>query len=175
MKFSNFLRLLQTLVIVVLVFKVVDLSNQLQLLTATNHSTAASNLSAASYQNTRSLNSPTQQQVDPDSQTDASVNKRMTHLIQTEFARLHASIAMLQADAETVSDEFVDPQLLEIQAAQLDRVDQDLDRYINEGVLSEKKMELLLAEIAQLEVTERRNMMRKLVKAMNSGQIDAHF
>lgn len=58
---------------------------------------------------------------------------------------------------------------------QRDLVEQQLDYYASIGQITQKQMEELQSQIAQLDKDSRQEMLRKLVQAMNSGSIDGRL
>lgn len=57
------------------------------------------------------------------------------------------------------------------QRAQMDLVARQLEHYKSQGVISESEMQNLQVEIAKLDKPAQKQMLSKLVKAMNSGEI----
>ena len=58
---------------------------------------------------------------------------------------------------------------------QLDSVDQELEFYISQGTISEVEMATLQQEIAKLGPEGRREMLRRLIQALNSGELDGRL
>jgi hypothetical protein len=51
------------------------------------------------------------------------------------------------------------------------RVAQQIDAYASVGSITDQEMELLQVEIAQLDAASRKQMMSKLIRALNSGEL----
>ena len=57
----------------------------------------------------------------------------------------------------------------------LDTVSQNLDYYIEQGLISDAEMARLQTEIARLDAKGRRQMLSLLTQALNSGELEGHF
>ncbi|MBE9548775.1 MAG: hypothetical protein IMF09_05150 [Proteobacteria bacterium] len=175
MKSSSILSLLQLIVIAVLVIKIIGLDKQLQLLNSTNQE----NLSTAQgLEKLGGLDNHTNEYICPPVTSVCNINsstiKQIVSLIDEKFANMYLSMPIDQRSIEPEDHLLDDPQQTD-QAVQLERVNQELDHFLDLGVIPEQKMEELLTEIAQLNDHERQQALRRLVKAMNSGDLDAHF
>ena len=58
---------------------------------------------------------------------------------------------------------------------QYELVDQELDFFINQGTISDADMAALQLEIAKLDPEGREEMLRRIVKALNSGELDGRL
>lgn len=58
---------------------------------------------------------------------------------------------------------------------QLEIVSGEIDYYLSRGSISEQEMSALQLQLAALDQPGRKQMMRKLLKAMNSGELDGRF
>ena len=56
-----------------------------------------------------------------------------------------------------------------------DSVNQSVDYYVSVGIISEQEMGRLQHDIARLNPEDRKVVMSKIVRAMNSGQLDGRF
>lgn len=78
------------------------------------------------------------------------------------------------APEETVAAEPDPVREAELQH-QLAWVDQEIDRYVGVGKISDLEMQLLQGEIAKLDKEGQRRMLGRLVRALNSGELEGRL
>ena len=84
---------------------------------------------------------------------------RLRAVIREELAQLH-----VQRDAPPPRQRPVEPQQRAV-------VEQQIENYRGVGAITESQMQDLQADIAQLDDATRKQMMSKLIRALNSGDI----
>jgi hypothetical protein len=156
---------LQIAVLIVLIFRLVSLEDIIESLeVAALHTTETGATPQPSAAN-RSRTAPAATSVD---------EEQLRRIIREELATISMrnSAADPTIDAgspEQRSDEDIDHE--ERRAS----VDSKIDHYIAQGAISESEMSDLQQEIAGLDEAGRRQALRKLVKALNSGQLEGHL
>lgn len=89
---------------------------------------------------------------------------RLRAVIREEFARLHVAGEATPTVASQPRDASADRQRREL-------IEQQIDAYSSAGAITDVEMMELQAEIAKLDEPSRRQMMSRLVRALNSGDI----
>ncbi len=98
---------------------------------------------------------------------------RLRVVIREELsAYLAAQAQPNNADRQTIVPGSVDPVELDYRKEQ---VSQQLDYYTTVGSISDLDMQKLQMDIAKLDDASRKEMLRKLTRALNSGQLDGRF
>ena len=85
------------------------------------------------------------------------------------MAHLVAATSSISADAE--SETLARTRDPEADLNQKTLVDQQIEYYRSMGRISDSEMDLLLGEAAKLNPPDRKQMMSKLVRALNAGEI----
>lgn len=105
--------------------------------------------------------------------TKALTSGQLKLILRAELNSFRSSLTQSQANGQTVGEAVVQGQGSD--DTQIILVDQELDYYIEQGVISPQEMISLQHEIAKLDPSRQKQVMRKLVRAMNSGQLDGHL
>ena len=90
--------------------------------------------------------------------------QRLRAVIREEFARGQVAIEALPAAASQPRNASADRQRREV-------VEQRIEAYSSAGAITEAQMAELQAEIAKLDESSRKEMMSRLVRALNAGDI----
>lgn len=88
-------------------------------------------------------------------------------------AIVREEVARLQSTAQVNSPSSVEaaPRNPAVDADRRDAVAQQIEVYRGSGAITEVQMQELQADIAQLDAASRKQMMSKLIRALNSGEI----
>ena len=92
--------------------------------------------------------------------------ERLRAIIREELARLQSTAQVNASPAAAPS-----PRNPAIDADRREAVAQQIEIYRGVGAITDAQMQELQVEIAQLDVTGRKEMMSKLMRALNSGEI----
>lgn len=103
----------------------------------------------------------------------SSDEARLRQIIREELRAQPASDAY--SDQRVVGAGTLDPGIVPENRFQLDRVSQKIDYFSSIGHISKDEMGDLEMEIAKLDPAGRRDMLRKLTQALNSGAIEGRF
>jgi len=99
---------------------------------------------------------------------------QLRRIVREELAAATATMVAAQGSAPATRP--VDaPPAPAASAAEVQRVNQLVDQYIQAGVISDSEMARLQDEIATLDPTARRAAMQRLVRALNSGALDGRL
>jgi hypothetical protein len=162
---NNFLALLavaQTALILVLLFKVINLENQSNEPVTDDQEAASSEQPAASQALGRPIENP--RQLD---------ENRLRQIVREELrAQLGESLA---SAAQAAEEEVPDPVSEAEYQYRLDAAMQNLDYHIEQGEISNTDMIKLQSEIALLDEDGRRQMLGRLARAMSTGELEGHF
>ena len=90
--------------------------------------------------------------------------QRLRAVIREELSRLHVAVEAPPAVTSQPRNALADRQRREV-------IEQRIDAYSSAGAITDAQMTELQAEIAQLDEPSRKQMMSKLVRALNSGDI----
>jgi hypothetical protein len=97
----------------------------------------------------------------------------LRRIIREELAAHPTAIAASQTAEK--SGVAVEPLREPDSKRQLETVNRQLDNFIGAGAISESEMEALQGDIATLDSAGRKEILGKLVRAMNSGSLKGHF
>ena len=78
-------------------------------------------------------------------------------------------------DRAATPDDDTDPVLESQRRYQRDLVEQELEHYISQGAISDAEMQGLETEIAKLDKEGQREMLGRLIEAMNSGELEGRL
>lgn len=113
----------------------------------------------------------------PDAQSDNQFSSndeaRLRQIIREEL-RAHPTTGT-NSDSLITKSATLNPDNRPESSFQLDRVSQKIDYFSSVGHISEVEMGNLEMEIAKLDPVDRREMLRKLTQALNSGAIEGRF
>ena len=113
----------------------------------------------------------------PDAQSDNQLSSndeaRLRQIIREEL-RAHPATGT-NSDSLITKSATPNPDNRPESSFQLDRVSQKIDYFSSVGHISEVEMGNLEMEIAKLDPVDRREMLRKLTQALNSGAIEGRF
>lgn len=171
MKISNLLQASQLLIIVVLFIQLMGLQNQLQSLQLVIVDGLDVN---PNRQHSRQLTNNTADEpkvlgTTAGSPANSASLRQIQAMLRQELALLTAPPAVTVIPAVTDPQDLIDRELL------FDLVDQEVDFYINHGAISNQEMSNLQLEIAKLDPSGKKQAMSRLVKAINSGQLDGRL
>ncbi len=170
MKLSYTLHVLQLIVITLLLLKLAQMDGHLQQLMS--DSSAAHPITTIE-QGEGEITGVTQQ---PETIVTNGLIPPTLKQIQT-MIRQELAILKQASPGNIRSDQFEysDAQDLIDQEIQLQLVTEELDFYIGQGVISAQEMSNLQIEIAKLDSEGQKQMMRKLVGALNSGELEGQL
>lgn len=107
------------------------------------------------------------------SRADSSFDEeRLRQIIREELDAYSFAIASSSSEDQYVAPVARDPMQ---DQEQLDNVAEQLQYYSSVGTISNSEMARLQMDIGRLDEAGRRDMLRKLTQAMNSGAIKGHF
>ena len=162
---NNFLALLavvQMALVLVLLFKVINLEQHPAELVESQQESASSEQPAAPQTLVRPIGN--YRQLD---------ENRLRKIVREELrAQLNESLA---STPKAVEDDVPEPVSEAEYQYRLDAALQNLDYYIEQGEISNEDMIKLQSEIALLDNEGRRQMLSQLARAMNSGELKGHF
>jgi hypothetical protein len=92
--------------------------------------------------------------------------ERLRTIVREEFARLQSS-----AQGNASSSQEAQPRNPSTDLHQREAVAQQIETYRGAGAITDAQMQELQADIAQLDDASRKQMMSKLIRALNSGEI----
>ena len=99
--------------------------------------------------------------------------RQLRAVIRDELSAYMSAVAAGQAVPEV--EEVYDPILEEERQARREEVEQRIEYYTSVGTISDADMQLLKSEIARLDPENRRAMLQKLVRALNTGALDGRL
>jgi len=112
---------------------------------------------------------------DSNQTTDVLSAEQVRRIVREE---LRAQIGVLASSAGTTDPDLTmapDPYDEIDYQQQYELVDQELEFFINQGTISGAEMAALQQEIAKLDAEGRTEMLRRLVQALNSGELDGRL
>ena len=99
--------------------------------------------------------------------------KLLRKIVREELSAQLEAYAAQQAAASAI--EVPDPAVEAERRNQRELVEQELEHYINQGTISDLEMQHLELEIAKLDKDGQREMLSRLVRAMNSGELNGRL
>jgi len=96
---------------------------------------------------------------------------QLRKIVREELA---AQLSLL-AVPNRAEGEVPDPVLRDLKRQERDLVEQEIAHYISMGQISDVEMQMLQADIARLDKSGREEMLRRLVRAINTGELDGRF
>jgi hypothetical protein len=111
--------------------------------------------------------------VQSENQFSSNDEARLRQIIREEL-RAHPATGA-NSDQRVAKSATPNPDIKPESSFQLDRVSQKIDYFSSVGHISEVEMGNLEMEIAKLDPVDRREMLRKLTQALNSGTIEGRF
>ena len=106
-----------------------------------------------------------------DALTAEQVRKIVREELRAQIGALASSAGAVGMDSTAAPDPYDE---IEYQQ-QYELVDQELDFFINQGTISDTDMAVLQMEIAKLDPEGREEMLRRIVRALNSGELDGRL
>jgi hypothetical protein len=96
--------------------------------------------------------------------------ERLRTIVREELARLQSRV---QGNAS--SSLQAQPRSPSVDVHQREAVEQQIEAYRGAGAVTDAQMQELLSDIAQLDDASRKQMMSKLIRALNSGEIQGRL
>lgn len=165
MKILTALSALQIVAIAFLLFKVVSIDESIGSIATGNEAQPVED---------SNVTTPTGRSVVESSQPDGALTSGEVRRIVRE--ELRAQIGALASSATGADSTTAPDPYDEIEYQQrYELVDQELEFFIDQGTISDSEMAALQMEIAKLDAQGRKQMLRRLTQALNSGELDGRL